>query len=174
MNKPKQFSSNGIKTFSQRTEARTKLQSFPLVEAWVWEEGAKAVWACYQEGKKALWEGGSQMFPSWLLSSALPTYFWAMVVLGEVEMALKSLYKKTFIVFACFYQHRFILDKKTWVQIQPFTSQPWSFEYSFHFNWVRGKMNDNWPTHSNYFNYFPALLVTRGLKKKSVLWKIFI
>lgn len=43
------------KTFLQHTEARTKLQPFPLVEAWVWE-GAEAVWVCYQEGKKSLWE----------------------------------------------------------------------------------------------------------------------
>ena len=46
------------KTFLQHAEARTKLQPFPLVEARVWEEGAKAVWACYQEGKKSLWEVG--------------------------------------------------------------------------------------------------------------------
>lgn len=163
MNKPKQFSSNGIKTLSQHAEARTKLQPFPLVEARVWGEGAEAVWACYQEGKKALWEGGPQMFPSWLLS-AFPLHFWAMGVLGEVGMTVMILYKSTFIVFVCFYQHKFIEDKKMWVQIQAFTPQPWSFEYSGNFNWVWGKMNDSWPTHSNYFSYFPTLLVTRGLK----------
>lgn len=160
MNKPKQFSSNGIKTFSQHTEARTKLQPFPLVEPWVWGEGAEAIWACYQEGKKALWEGGPRMFPSWL-PSAFPSHFWAMV-LGKVGRTVKSPYKNTFIVFACFYQHKFILDRKIWVQIQPFISQPWTFEYSVHCNWVWGNTNDNRPTHSNYF---PTLLVTRGLKK---------
>lgn len=165
MNKPKQFSSNGIKTFSQHTEARTKLQPFPLVEAWVSEE---AVWACYQEGKKALWESGPQMFPSWL-PSAFPLHFWAMVVLGEVGMTGKSPTKNTFIVFACFYQHKFIPDKKIWVQILPFMSQSWSFEYSVHFNRIWEKMSDSWPTHSNYFSYFPTLLVTGGLNKEYAL-----
>lgn len=46
------------KTFLQHTEVRTKLQPFPLVEARVWEEGAGAVWAGYQEGKKSPWEAG--------------------------------------------------------------------------------------------------------------------
>jgi len=45
-------------TFLQHTEARTKLQPFPLVEARVWAEGAEAVWACYLEGKKSPWEAG--------------------------------------------------------------------------------------------------------------------
>lgn len=46
-----------------------------------------------------------------------------MVVLGEVGMTVKTPYKNTFIVFAHFFQHKFILDKKIWEQIQPFMSQ---------------------------------------------------
>lgn len=85
---------------------------------------------------------------------------------GGLGRTVKNPYKNTFIVFACFYQHKLILDGKIWVQIQPFTSQPWTFECSVYCNWVWGNTNDNRPTHSNYFL---TLLVTRGLKKECAL-----